>query len=181
MPTLSRILMASLSLSLCACSDDGGTKVPDQGVPSCTAKTPLAADNAVGDFTQEAAPSMASTLTALTALIDGGSEKYTQGGKFVCMAWVKYKSTTKAHTLEVWLFDQTDVAGATAAYANTSNPDDTDLSPTIGEAARGHENTVSDIYQADMRKGKYLVRVIASKGTGKDDALAMLTAVAGKI
>jgi len=178
-------VLVILLLALAACSDDNG-KTPDQGPAdqgpaACTAKAQLPANGAVGDFNQQKAPDLAANLTDLTALIDGGSEKYTQGGKFVCMAWVKYASGTKAHTLEAWLFDQTDASGAEGAYTNTKNPDDQNLSPVIGDAARGHENAISDIYQADMRKGQYLIRVIADKVAGKDDAVAMLIAIAGII
>jgi hypothetical protein len=148
---------------------------------SCSATPLLPADNTVGDFTQDGAPQKATNLTELTALINGGAEKYTQTQKFVCMAWVKYKSGSKSHTLEVRLFDETDQAGAEAAYKATEHPDDQDITPAIGDASRGHENAVSGIYQADMRKGQYLVRIIADQTAGKDDALAMLTAIAGAI
>lgn len=184
------VAIAAVALALAACSDDNGSKtdgkVPDSTVQSdapvvCTVDALLPKNNTVGDFVEDGAPQTADNLTALTALIDGGSEKYTQGGKFVCMALQKYKSATKTHGLELWLFDQTDTAGATAAYANTSNPDDQDLTPTIGDASRGHENAIAGIYQADMRKGQYLARVIADAVAGKDDALALLTALASAI
>lgn len=177
------------------CSDDSnGGPTPDTGggkadkgggagdaPKSCSATPLLPADNAVGDFAQDGSPQQARDLTELTALINGGAEKYTQTNKFACMAWVKYKSGTQSHTLEVRLFDETDQAGADAAYQATQNPDDQDITPAIGDAARGHENVVSGIYQADMRKGQYLARIIADQTAGEYDALEMLRAIAGAI
>lgn len=181
-----RTLMAlgvTLQLLALGCSDDGG-KTADSRPPDSAQTCPtslLPADGKVGDFKRQATPETATNLTALTALINGGAEKYTQGGKFVCMARVKYTSATKTHTLDVRVFDETDAAGAESTYTQTKNPDDQDLSPTIGDASRGHENTVSGIFQADMRKKKYVVRVIADKTVGKTDALSLLEAIAGAV
>ena len=187
-----RMLFALAVVLLAAgCSDDNGTKpdssvVPDgpgssDGPQACQVTALLPADNTVGDFAQDGSPQTAGDLTELTALINGGSEKYTQGGKFVCMALATYKSATKTHTLELWLFDETDTAGAEVAYTATLHPDDQDTSPTIGDASRGHENSIAGIYQADMRKGRYLARVIADAIAGKDDAINVLRTVAGGI
>lgn len=186
------LLLLILLLGLVACSSDDGDKKADSKVggtdagagdtaKSCGATALLPADNAVKDFTQDGAAKTASDLTALTDLINGGAEKYTESGKFVCMALVTYKSATESHTLELWLFDQTDSDGATTAYTNTENPDDKPLSPMIGDDARGHENPVAGIYQADMRKGQYLARVTAKPAAGQADAEALLTALASAI
>ena len=179
LPALLLLVLAS------ACSgDDNGGKQDSGGTDStqvCSSVALMPADSAVGDFKRENAPQVARNLTDLTALIDGGADKYTKGGKFICMALTKYISSTKTHTLELWIFDETDQAGAQATYDDTEHPDDTDLSPTIGDAARGHDNTVSDSYTADFRKGRYLVRLTADKVAGKSDALELLKAVATAI
>jgi hypothetical protein len=173
-------LLSMLALGLPACSDDGDKPTADAAPAPCSSIALLPADNAVGDFTREGTPQEASTEKGLFDLIDGGAEKYIQN-KWVCLAMVSYKSATAAHTLEARLFDQTDAAGATAAYTATGSVDDVDITPVIGDAARGHENAVSDLYQADMRKGKYLARVIADKAAGKDDALSLLKAIAAAV
>jgi hypothetical protein len=191
------LLLLAAVLLAAGCSDDNGTKpdsavTPDgpggadgpeqtDGPAACQVTSLLPADNAVGDFVMDGSPQTAANLTELTALINGGSEKYTQGGKFVCMALATYKSATQSHSLELWLFDQTDTAGAEAAYTATAHPDDQDTSPVIGDASRGHDNAIADVYQADMRKGQYLARVIADAIAGKDDAINLLRTVAGGI
>jgi hypothetical protein len=169
-----------LACGVLACSDDSEKPTPDAAGTPCSSTALLPADNAVGDFTRDGAPQEADTEKKLFDLINGGAEKYTQN-KWVCLAMVSYKSATAAHTIEARLFDQTDAAGATAAYTATGTVDDVDITPVIGDAARGHENTVSDLYQADMRKGKYLARVLADKAAGKDDALSLLKATAAAV
>lgn len=195
MTTRTVAILGALALAMgvaAGCSDDSegtpdkGPGISDGGADTtggaCSARPLLPADSAVGDFTGVAGAQVASTPKQLNDLINGGSEKYTQKGKFVCMAWVeKYTSTTKSYTIDVRVFDQTDVQGATDAYDDTVHPDDQDITPTIGDAYRGHENAIAGTYGADMRKGKYLVRVQASSKDGKADVGAMIQAVADAI
>jgi hypothetical protein len=182
-----------LVLAFVACSDDTVAPKPDTGPgkdviiageakPSdCATKAYVPADSKVGDYKLEGAIAFASDGASLKALIDGGSEKYEQN-KFSCMSLAKYKSASKSVTVELWLFDQTDSAGATAAMGAVVGPDDTDLSPVLGDAAK--ENLKLPFgYTAIFRKGKVLGRVILAekKTEGQADALSLLTATAGAV
>lgn len=189
-----------LALALCCglaagCSDDDNGKKDtgavqqdgsaDTGVKTCVAKDLLPADNAVGDFTQKAAPQIAADSKSLTDLINGGSDKYFNNN-FDCLALVVYASATKSWDLEVWLFDQTDSTGADGAYKATAIAGiDADITPTIGDASRENVNTVAGVYTAYARKGRYLVRVFAENTAdataGKDDVQAMLKAIVAAI
>ena len=184
-PTL---LLMLASLLLCgACSDDGTTTdsggpdlTVDSGPPaSCGTSAYLPADSTVGDFKQEAQPKAADTGKRLDDLIDGGSEKY-KNNKFKCMVEVVYASATKSYKIKVWLFDQTDTAGATGAYTASGSAGFTDITPTVGDASR-EDLTLPLDYLADMRKGQYLARVQIDDNTSATDGQAMIKAIAAKL
>jgi hypothetical protein len=175
------------------CSDDTVPPKPDKGpaqdvtVPkeaapaSCVTTAYAPASDKVGDYKLDGAIKIAADSTALKDLIDGGSEKYEQN-KFVCMSLAKYTSASKSVSVELWIFDQTDVGGATAAMGAVVGPDDTDLAPVLGDAAK--ENLKLPFgYTAIFRKGKVLGRVILEKdkAIGQADALALLQAAVAAV
>ena len=180
-------LVSTLSLTLAACSDDTDSNkdkgtVKDTGVAdkavtadtssaTCETQKLLPADGAVGDFKLDKALA-AQNGKELQALINGGSEKYEKNS-FKCMVKATFKSATKKHVMEIWLFDQTDAAGAKAAYDASQHPDDADISPTIGDASRENLKLLFE-YTSDMRLGQYLARVkIDDKAAGADGPLAL--------
>ena len=176
-------------LTTAACSDsvdtDGGLVADkaiaaDTGKPAtCGTSAYLPADGKIGDFKRTASPKAAANGKQLKDLIDGGSEKYEKNS-FVCMSLVSYASATTSYKIEIWLFDQTDAAGAKAAYAATKHPDDADLSPTVGDASRQNSKLLFE-YTADMIKGKYLARVKVDDKKGAADGLAAIKAVAANL
>jgi hypothetical protein len=185
------VIFIGLSLLLGAgCSDekkpnpdskivaDGPQKV-DGGNKTCGTTAHLPANGKVGDYQQSQAPEVATNSQQLFDLIDGGAEKYLQN-KFVCMTKAKYASAAKSINIDVWLFDQTDAAGATAAMTAATSAGETPTAPVIGDASVENLGLTFG-YQATMRKGKYLARVITEKKEGKDDALALLTQIAGAL
>jgi hypothetical protein len=179
-----------LSLALGACSDDTDTtkdkgtpvdssvadkaKAVDQSTATCGTKKLLPADGTVGDFKLDKVEA-AADAKGLQALINGGSEKYEKN-KFTCMVKATFKSASKKHGIEIWLFDQTDAAGATAAYDASKHPDDADISPTIGDASRENAKLLFE-YTADMRLGKYLARVKIDDKAAKADGPTTLSAM----
>jgi hypothetical protein len=164
-----------------ACSDDSTPPVADKagtgdaGVcddsKTCSTTGLLPADNKVGDYQKKSAPRVAVNGACLQQLINGGSVKYEQN-KFTCVSVVTYASATAATEVEVWAFDQTDQAGAQAAM-DLAAQNLTELAPTIGDASK-EDATLPGTYLAFARKGKTLVRVLASKKTGRDGALSLL-------
>lgn len=170
-------------LALSACSDDTAAgrdlglpdKSADQTQASCATSAFLPADAAVGDFKQKGKPQAAATGQQLDNLINGGSEKYKQN-KFLCMVQAVYESTAKSASMKVWIFDQTDATGAEGAYKASAHPDDTATATTIGDASRENLKYLTD-YTADMRKGRYLARVVLDVKTASADGLAMLSAI----
>jgi hypothetical protein len=135
----------------------------------------MPADKAVGDYTRKAAPESANDVSALQAIVDGASEKYSQN-KFVCMSRAYYDSAASGAQVELWVFDQTDAAGAKAAM-DIAVAGLTDLAPVIGDASK-EDTTVVGGYLAFARtKGKTLVRVYANKKAAKDDAVSLLKLV----
>jgi hypothetical protein len=171
-----------------ACSDDtsktvdkGPSKVDtkvggtDGTTKTCSTSSLLPADKSVSDYTKKAAADVANDATSLQALIDGGSEKYSQN-KFVCMVQAIYASTTSSSEITVWIFDQTDAAGATAAMTAAVSATSTDLTPTVGDASKEDTTLVSG-YVAFARKNKTLVRVSANKKAVSADAQALLKAI----
>ncbi len=178
-------LALALALTL-GCSDDSGA--PDRGAPdagqdtagpSCDATTYLPQDGAVGDFKLTASPGVAADGKQLEALIDGGSEKYKQNS-FSCMTEAIYGSGTASYQIKVWLFNQTDTAGAAAAYTATDNSSFTATATTYGDASRENLKLPLD-YMADMRKGKYLARVQVDDPAGAADGLKMVQAIAAAL
>ncbi len=180
-------LSVLLVFSLAGCSDDTDSKqdkgtladsgaadkakAADQSSASCGTKKLLPADAAVGDFKLDKVEAAANGK-GLQALINGGSEKYEKN-KFSCMVKATFKSATKKHSVEIWLFDQTDAGGAKAAYDASKHPDDADITPTIGDASRENAKLLFE-YTADMRLGKYLARVkIDDKAAKADGPLAL--------
>lgn len=183
-PALAAALALLLGLTA-ACSDDttGGQDfgAPDRGTadaapPTCGTTAYLPADSAVGDFKQSAAVKVAATGKQLQDLINGGSEKYQKNG-FSCMALAVYQSASASHGVEVWLFDQGSAAGAKAAFEATKNPDDTPISPTLGDESRENKKLLAE-YTADMRKGRYLARVKIDDKTGAADGPKVLKVIA---
>ena len=193
-------LLLMFAFAISACSDDTDSKqdkgtttkqdkgvadkaLADQGpVATCGTSKYLPADKAVGDFTRDGAVKAAADGKGLQVLINGGSEKYEKN-KFNCMVLAKYKSATVKHTVEVWLFDQTDAAGNKAAYDASKHPDDVDITPVIGDAARENSKLLFD-YTADMRLGQHLARIKiddkAEKGDGPKFLEAILKAIKSK-
>ncbi len=194
-------LITILLFTLTACSDDTDVKkdsgpsnpeasvdksVPKETAPAdlstakCGTKALLPADATIGDFKLDKVEA-AADAKGLQALINGGSEKYEKN-KFKCMVKAVYKSPTKTkkYTIEVWLFDQTDAAGAKAAYDASKHPDDADITPTIGDASRENLKLLFE-YTADMRKGQYLARIKIDDKTAKADGPLTLKEIAKAI
>jgi hypothetical protein len=177
------ILALLLALTLVGgCSDDTSNPQVDKGPPktetqqlSCNTMGLLPTDKSVGDYTRKATPDIAANATSLQALIDGGSEKYSQN-KFICMVQAFYTSTTSGAEIKIWVFDQTDAAGATAAMTAAVSPVFTDITPTIGDASK-EDTTLPAAYVAFARKGKTLARVEANKKTANTDAQSLLKAI----
>ena len=184
-------LLPLLFLALAACSDDTdpqkdaavadkaviADKAPaDSSTASCDTKKLLPADGTVGDFKLDKVEA-AVNGKELQALINGGSEKYEKNS-FKCMVKSTYKSTsaTKKYLIEIWIFDQTDAAGAKAAYVASKHSDDADISPTIGDASRENLKLLYD-YTADMRQGKYLARIKIDDKAAKADGPVALKAI----
>ena len=187
-------LLSILVLALAACSDDadpdkdtGPAKditvtdktvtdktVADKSTATCETKKLLPADSSVGDFKLDKVEA-AQNSKELQALINGGSEKYEKN-KFKCMVKATFKSITKKYIIEIWLFDQTDAAGAKAAYDASKNSDDADITPTIGDASRENLKLPFD-YSADMRLGQYLARIKIDDNTAKADGPLALKAI----
>jgi len=171
-------------LAPAGCADSGQThdnRAFDQGAADasprvCDATALLPGDNAVGDFVREGAVKVAVTAKQLQDLIDGGSDKYEKN-HFKCMSLVRYRSASRTHRVEVWVFNQTDAAGARAAYEATRDPDDVALSPPLGDAARENKKLLFE-YTADLRKGAHLVRVKIDQKQGAPDGPRFLKAVA---
>jgi hypothetical protein len=173
-------LAVGLAALAAGCSDDDGEKPPE-----CVADTLLPADGAVGDLKASGTAKTALNKKALEDLINGGSEKYT-ANRFACLALLTYTSAAKGYKdFEVRLFDQTDAAGAQAAYKASAPVGAVDISPTIGDASREDVNTVARVYTGGMRKGKYVARVqaedAADPNNAKADVQAMLKAIAAAI
>jgi hypothetical protein len=183
------LLVAGVCLTLgLGCSDD--TKQPqndkgptadlkvskDTGPKTCSATSLLPADNTVSDYKKDT-PQIATTAKELNDLIDGGSEKFSDN-KFVCMAWVKYTSTTASSSVDVKLFDQTDAAAVQAVYGIVGTTY-TDISPVIGDAAK--ESVLVSSYAAVMRKGKYIAQIEAKPKTAQADAVSLLKALAAAL
>jgi len=177
-----------LTWALVGCSDDDlGTKLDgggggadkgatvDQSTAKCGTSAFLPADSAVGAYKVKGTPKAAATNKQLDDLINGGSEKY-KTNKFSCMVEAFY--TSGAMTAQVWIFDQTDKTGAEGAYKATTSSDNTDITPTIGDASRENLKLLAD-YLGFMRKGKYLARVSIDDLTAKADGQALLKASAG--
>jgi hypothetical protein len=182
-----RTKLCALLLGLGACSDDTKPKADlasppkEAAVKSCPTSAFLPADAKVGDYKQDGAPQVATNGIELKALIDGGSEKYEQNS-FLCMVLAKYKSASKGVSAELWVFDQTDAAGADAAMKAVLTPDDADLAPTIGDASK--ENVKLPFgYTAIMRKQRYLGRAVLAdkKAEGSADASSLLREIAAAI
>lgn len=179
-----------LSLALAGCSDDTDSKqdkgtpadsgaadkakAADQSTATCGTQKLLPADGTVGDFKLDKMEAAADGK-GLQALINGGSEKYEKN-KFACMVRATFKSATKKHGIEIWIFDQTDAAGAKAAYDASEHSDDADISPTIGDASRENAKLLFE-YTADMRLGKYLARVKIDDKAAKADGPTALKAM----
>jgi len=183
-----RILITALTLALAAgCSDDtsvGDSAVaPDSSVDSapafCDTSAFLPGDSVVGDFVVKGTPKAAANAAALNLLINGGSVKYSDN-KFVCMVEAFYTSATKSYQIKVWIFDQTNNTGATAAYTATGNASFSNITPTIGDTSRENLKLPLD-YMADVIKGKYLIRVQSDDPAAHADGLAMLKAIVALI
>ena len=174
-----------------ACSDDdksNNSKAdaagPDQAVADmtpavCGTSSALPADGAVTGYNKKGAHKAAATFKQLDLLINGGSVKY-QTNKFACMVEAFYTDSTGKITAQVWIFDQTDVAGATGAFSAVLSSDYTDITPAVGDAAKENLNLLAD-YQAFMRKSKYVVRVSLDDKSKSADGQAFLTAIAAKL
>jgi hypothetical protein len=186
--TMSKMTRALLAVGAClalglGCSDDSKQQKDngptpdlskDTGPKVCGATSLLPADSAVGDYKKDT-PQVATTPKELDDLIDGGSEKFINN-KFNCMAWVKYSSTAASASVDIKLFDQTDAAGAQAAYGIVGTGY-TDITPVVGDAAK--ESVLVSSYAAVMRKGKHIAQVEAKPKTAQADAVALLKALAG--
>jgi len=176
-----------VSLLIAGCSDDSaktdtGAGSSDKSVTAeastgtCGTSAFAPADGTVADYTK-GTPKVATTAKELQDLIDGGSEKYSNN-QFACMVQVVYTNSTKGVTLEAWIFDQTNAAGAEAAMTAALSADDTELTPKIGDASKENTKLLSN-YTVIMRKGQYVGRILASKKDASADAVALLTAIAG--
>jgi hypothetical protein len=139
----------------------------------------LPADDAVKGYVKQQAPETAATNKELDDLIDGGSEKYKEN-KFYYMTQVYYLNTQKATSIKVWIFDQTDTAGAEGAFNRAKSPSGTAISPAIGEASL-EDLTLPAGYTAILRKAKYVAQVVVDKKDSKDDGKALLTKIAEAI
>jgi hypothetical protein len=171
-----------------ACSDDSTAPQLDKSLPkaemtvghdgatkTCSTAALMPADKAVGDYTRKAAPESANDVAALQAIVDGGSEKYSQN-KFVCMSRAYYDSVAIGAEVELWVFDQTDAAGAQAAM-DIAVSGLTDLTPVIGDASKEDLTVVGGYLAFARSKGRTLARVYANKKTARDDAVALLKLV----
>ncbi len=185
-----------MTMLFAACSDDDpieqrdtGTTQADaaqplqeQGVaqeqgatPTCSVTDLLPTD--VQGYTPTDAPLVATNAKELQDIVNGGSEKY-ENNKYKCMAEVFFASA--GTELKVWFFDQTDTAGATAAYDAVGTGTETVTDPVIGDACK-EDLTLPLNYTAFMRKGQYLVLISANKKDANVVSLALMEALAGAI
>ena len=177
------------ALVLVSCSDDdkvnadmgtGADKaIADITAATCGTSAALPADGKVSGYKLKGTAKVAATGTDLNLLINGGSEKY-KTDESTCMVEAFYTDAAGKLTAQVWIFDQTDAAGATGAFTSVISGDYTDISPAVGDAGKENLNLLAD-YVGIMRKGKYVVRVSLDDKSKSADGQAFLKEIASAL
>ena len=179
------VLLSLPALVLISCSDDDkgdpadigvDQAVADMTVATCGTSAFLPADGKVSGYKQKSTPKAAATGAQLNLLINGGSEKY-KTNKFSCMVEAFYTDAGGKITAQIWIFDQTDAAGATGAFTAVISTDYTDITPALGDAGKENLQLLAD-YLGLVRKGKYVVRVSLDDKAKAANGRALLKAIA---
>jgi hypothetical protein len=184
------VLLSIPALVLVSCSDDDKGNGADMGngadqavaditVATCGTSAALPADDKVSGYKLKGTAKVAATGKDLDLLINGGSEKY-KTNKFTCMVEAFYTDATGKLTAQVWIFDQTDAAGATGAFTLVTSGDYTDISPAVGDAGKENLKLLAD-YVGIIRKGKHVARVSLDDKSKSADGQAFLKEIASAL